>query len=471
MISKIIKFIRAASGTIIFWIIIFFLIRLTGITNPPLETEHNWRQCLTNMIARNFLEASPNILYPQIDWSGNKTGIIGAEFPLFNYIIFLVAKIFSYQHWYGRLINLIISSIGIYFFALLVEKLCDRRVAFAAGIILLSSIWFSYSRKIMPDTFSISLMLIGLYFCYIYLEKGSIITLLLFILFGSLGSLAKIPTISYLSLLAIPLLSRRFSYNKKRGLILAGMIIFSVTALWYFYWIPYLIQKYHNQLFWPKSLVQGFKELIHYWPGTLEKFYFASLHSYVALVCFLASIYLVIRNKHKLLAYLLGIFSIAFLLFMMKSGLTFSHHSYYIIPYTPLMALTGGYAISRLPARFQYILLLAISLEGILNQQHDFFIKKTELYKLELEKIANAVSHEDDLIIINGGANPQELYFAHRKGWMVNNEFLEDNSKLIDLKDKGAKYIFINRKSYQNTLAYPLIFQNDYFYIYKLTDP
>jgi len=112
MISKIIKFIRGASGTIIFWILIFFLIRLTGITNPPLETEHNWRQCFTAMIARNFLEQSPNILYPQIDMSGNQPGFIGSEFPLFNYIIFLAAKIFSYQHWYGRLINMIISSIS-----------------------------------------------------------------------------------------------------------------------------------------------------------------------------------------------------------------------------------------------------------------------------------------------------------------------------------------------------------------------
>ena len=93
-----------------FWIFLFFLVRLFGITDPPLEAMHSWRQALTNMIARNFLEVSPNIFFPRIDTAGDLTGIIGSEFPLLSYLVFLVSEIFGYEHWYGRLINLIISS-------------------------------------------------------------------------------------------------------------------------------------------------------------------------------------------------------------------------------------------------------------------------------------------------------------------------------------------------------------------------
>jgi hypothetical protein len=75
-----------------FWLILFFIIRLTGITNPPLEMGHSWRQALTDMIARNFLETDANILYPRIDMAGNETGIIGAEFPMLNYIISLAFR-------------------------------------------------------------------------------------------------------------------------------------------------------------------------------------------------------------------------------------------------------------------------------------------------------------------------------------------------------------------------------------------
>ncbi len=68
------------------------------------------------MPARNFLEVDANIFYPRIDIAGEKTGITGMEFPLLNYIIFLQAKIFGYAHWYGRLINLIVSSVRLFIF-------------------------------------------------------------------------------------------------------------------------------------------------------------------------------------------------------------------------------------------------------------------------------------------------------------------------------------------------------------------
>lgn len=80
-----------------FWILLFFLIRLIGITNPPLEIGHNWRQSLTNMIARNFLEVDANILYPRIDMAGENTGIIGSEFPFFNYLIKELCQIIIYS--------------------------------------------------------------------------------------------------------------------------------------------------------------------------------------------------------------------------------------------------------------------------------------------------------------------------------------------------------------------------------------
>ncbi|MCH8319269.1 MAG: hypothetical protein IIA88_12395, partial [Bacteroidetes bacterium] len=105
-----------------FWILLFFVIRLYGITNPPLEGAHSWRQVAVNMVARNFLEIDSNILYPRVDMAGEKTGITGMEFPLLNYLIFLISELFGFAHWYGRLLNLIVSSIGVYFFYLLIKK-------------------------------------------------------------------------------------------------------------------------------------------------------------------------------------------------------------------------------------------------------------------------------------------------------------------------------------------------------------
>ena len=133
-----------------FWIVIFFLLRLIGITNPPLEVGHNWRQTTVTMVARNFVEVDNNILYPRIDIAGEKTGITGMEFPLLNYLIYGLSKLFGYQHWYGRLINLLISSFGLWFFFKLVRKYFTEEVAFNATIILAVSIWFTPCPKLVP---------------------------------------------------------------------------------------------------------------------------------------------------------------------------------------------------------------------------------------------------------------------------------------------------------------------------------
>ena len=154
-----------------FWIVIFFLLRLFFVANPPLEIGHNWRQVTGLMVSRNFLEVDANILYPRVDDHAGKTGIIGMEFPFMNYLYFLLAKLFGYTHWYGRLINLIAASFGILFFHKLVVKFFSEKTAFFSSLALLGSIWFSFSLKMMPDIFSISLMLVALFYAATYFEE------------------------------------------------------------------------------------------------------------------------------------------------------------------------------------------------------------------------------------------------------------------------------------------------------------
>src|SRR6187551_3709817 len=85
-----------------FWLILLAIVRLYAITLPPLEFQHAWRQADGLMIARNFYETDSNIFYPRVDTAGEKTGITGSEFPILNYLMYLVSLVFSYQHWYGR---------------------------------------------------------------------------------------------------------------------------------------------------------------------------------------------------------------------------------------------------------------------------------------------------------------------------------------------------------------------------------
>ncbi|MBT8326740.1 MAG: glycosyltransferase family 39 protein [Bacteroidia bacterium] len=452
-----------------FWLIFLFVLRLIGITDAPLEAGHNWRQSLTNMVARNFLEIDANIFYPRIDMGGEKTGIMGSEFPLLNYLTYLVASVFGYAHWYGRLINLIFCTIGIFYFYKLIDKIFNKQTAFNATIILSMSIWFSFSRKIMPDTFSIALVMIGLYYAYTYLKDGKKFHLILYFILTTLGILCKIPALSLFGVLAVTLFIKEIPMNRKLAVYGAGIISFAIVCLWYFYWVPYLLDTYQYQLYHPRGLREGLMELKDHIPQLLEKFYFNAFRSFIATAFFLAGIYFIIKSDRKMVKWGLSIITVVFIVFIIKTGLVFAVHSYYVIPFTPIMALLAGYALTKIPLRYQYLILMFISVENIANNQHDFFIDDDQKYKLELEDRTAAFIPKGDLIVINGGQSPQDMYFTHKKGWTVYNENVIDSQFMDSLKTKGAAYLIIDfHRLDQKFPQYEAVYVDEHYGIYKL---
>ena len=218
-----------------FWIFILAIVRLYGITNPPLEVAHNWRQTTVSMVARNFVETDANIFYPRIDIAGDKTGITGMEFPIFNYLIYLFSLIFGYDHWYGRLINLVVSSFGIFFFHKLILKYFKPEIAFYAAFILLVSFWLTYSRKIMPDTFASSLVIMSMYYGSNYLDKKqSFGNLALYIFFGLTGILSKLPVAYIWIVYLIWFINPGITKSAKLYFMLATLISIAPAYCWYF---------------------------------------------------------------------------------------------------------------------------------------------------------------------------------------------------------------------------------------------
>lgn len=444
-----------------------------GITNPPLEVAHNWRQTTGTMVTRNFYEESANILYPRIDFAGEKTGITGMEFPLLNYIDYWVSELFGYQHWYGRLINLIVSSFGIWFFFRLLKRYFSSETAFNASIILLASIWFAYSRKIMPDTFATSLVIIGFYYaaCYFEEEKRRWLNLFLFACFTLFGVLAKLPAGFLLILYVFFILNRQLSVYLKIVFFIVSGILLAPIAWWYFSWVPYLVEKYEFwHFFMGKSISIGAKELVDNLGDGLKHFYDAAL-KFVGFGLFLAGIFFAIRKRNKLLLGILGLGFAAFLVIALKAGFTFTHHSYYIIPFVPIMALTAGYGVAGFQKRtLQIILLAVVVLEGTLNQLHDFRLKEHELAFAKLESGMDRFSRRSDLIAVNTGDNPTAIYFAHRKGWVASNDELLNETFRKDIRQKGCKYVVILKRYLGGELYLPLtvVTNTEDWTIYKL---
>lgn len=454
-----------------FWILIAFLIRLVGITNPPLEAGHNWRQTTVTMVARNFSESDSNILHPQVDFAGEKTGITGMEFPVYNYLIYTANELFGYQHWYGRLINLIVSSIGIYFFFLLVHRYFNRDIAFWSSLILLFSVWFAFSRKIMPDTFSMSLVIASIYYATTYLRiSGKWIHLGLYALLLLIGVLSKLPS-GYILILFIPILYfERPPTRKVIVFVFTSSLIMLPVFWWYFIWVPYLVETYGFwHFFMGKNMVTGMKELIEHLPLTLSRFYDSAL-KIIGFAVFVLGAFQMFSRKDKRLQTIFFLGFGAFLVIMFKAGFTFSHHSYYVIPFVPIMALIAGSYISRIQYSFVRIFLaLLIAIECIVSNLQDFRIPSRLETTYALEETLTKIGCQNELIFINSGDVPTPMYYAHRKGWIGYNGQIENSQFRDSLNSLGLKQIIILNEGFGTStlLDLPILEKTDAFTIYS----
>jgi hypothetical protein len=457
-----------------FWILLFFVIRMWGITHPPISDSHHWRQVTVNMVARNFVETDANILYPRVDTTGEGTGITGMEFPLLSYLMFLLSQVFGYEHWYGRLVNLLISSVGIWYFYGIIRRFFNPKIAFYSGMILLCSVWFSYSRKAMPDTFSVSFIIAGMYYGLGYIYDRKNWQLLWFTLLVALGTLAKLPAAYLLILLAIPLFDKQVSAKTKGIFCAAGIIAMIAPFWWYFQWVPHLVEAYPSAVpvndFMHKSIAEGFKSLLYHPNETAIKFYADALN-YLGFLLFVVGLVLLALKKKRLPLIVVGLSSLFFLILMGKAGFSFWHHSYYIIPFAPVMAFVAAFAIDNIQKDWlKYTLLVAVAVEVIAARQHDFRLKDT--HRLKLETIADKVSDPNDLIATNGDHNPRDIYFAHRKGWCLGQQEALNQDKLLSLKEMGCKVLLLDKTYIQNTpqLPYPIVYNDDHYIVFQLSE-
>jgi hypothetical protein len=284
----------------------------------------------------------------------------------------------------------------------------------------------------------------------------------------ALGTLSKLPAILWVTPVIIHLIRNNIRNSTQIQILAATVLALTPALLWYFYWVPELVETYRYQLYFPKTITEGMSELRGHVPGLLKNFYFHAFCSYTAFACALAGSWVLIRKgtANQLLAAFAMI--IVFALFIIKTGSVFPLHNYYIIPFVPVMALSAGLLLSSLPQRAALVITLAIIAESLLNQQHDFFIKENQKYKMKLEQLAADNIPANEKIVINGGQSPQLMYLAHRKGWTLNNEQILAPGALDSIASLGGKYLIIDKTgdipAPQSCIQ---IFEDEHFRIFK----
>jgi 4-amino-4-deoxy-L-arabinose transferase-like glycosyltransferase len=283
-----------------------------------------------------------------------------------------------------------------------------------------------------------------------------------------LAVLAKLPAIFAMSVLALPILSKNISLLPKISIVIISITIFSIAYWWYFVWDSYLFITYGYQLYFPFNFKEGLKSILPFWDKTLEQFYFSAFQSFIALGMFLYGLYYCLKNKLRLHLLILGVSLPVFIAFIIKTGNVFALHSYYIIPFVPVMAIIAGIGLSKIPLKIYPWLLTFITIEAIANQQNDFFIKEKEKYKLTLEQDINKSIPKNEKIAMGGNTGPQFLYFAHRKGWGLSVKQTLDTAYMNYLINHDYKYLVLIKKEFTELPKYRQIAANKDLLIYEL---
>lgn len=461
---------RNNAPAILLLIALFFLSGLENIMLPPLDA-HGWRQSLTLSIAHNFLE-HPNILYPRMDIGGETEGIISCEFPLYNYLLAGIFKVFGPHDWYGRLLNWTIACAGLWFFYELVRKSLNPRAAFFATLTLMCSILFEYARKSMPDTFAISLTVAGIWSALEYLEKGRSKFLVASFLLVTFGGLSKIPAIIALSFLWMPLSDKSYPTLLKKRLTLTLATGISLVLAWYFVWMPYLLETYKNQLIFPVSFREGWKIIMEQregeaWDTTVKGVFYYKLPFLFALMGLGA---LLAGNDSRFKWFALTYLA-AFFAFALKTGIVFPTHEYYSIPLALLWAFAMGYFLDQLrwsPLWSGTLALVLLLPSYLYYKQRSFTPDHARRYLQRLNPLMERFTRPEDKIMVNDGSfNPTMMYWAKRKGWTVNQDVPGQTTWMPGYKKQGLKYIVLDRHLQDDTLPYALVYEDEHFRLYQ----
>jgi len=226
---------------LIFIFIITFIPRLYRLDNPVADW-HSWRQADTAAVARNFAKDRFNLLYPQSDnfSPSNNSGLENPdrlfinEFPFYNAIVALLYQSFGINESIARLVSIFFASLGAVFLYLLTLNLFGRKIALSTGLFYAFNPYnIYYGRVIMPDPTFISLSIISLYLCLVWLKSQKWSHAFWLTLTFSLAILVK----PYALFLALPMAywvflnqGKKIFANKQTYLVIFGSL--APFALW-----------------------------------------------------------------------------------------------------------------------------------------------------------------------------------------------------------------------------------------------
>jgi hypothetical protein len=490
-----------------------FLFGYNKIYNSRPFSIHQWRQTDCASIAKNYFEENNDFLHPSIHWQGAENGRAVSEFPLINYTVAQLWKIFGEKEVVYRILVLLIyfSSMHFLFYAIFLIGRSALYSYFSILIVLSSPVLAYYSFSFLADIPALSFSIIALSLFIIFIHHKNNTTFYLSVLFATLATLLKASSATVLlitgiiSLIDILNLNRKFNFSfhlfKNKifpilAFLLSGIIIIS----WYRYAFIYNGQN-SNGVFLMETLpiwkMNG--KVIE----TARLLYNLQLKMFLnkgILFCFgAASLWLILNRKKVDSVYFFSflISGFCFIAFIILFYQVFNVHDYYLItsmifPIIILLTFANYLRNSKIEINrnkialfLSFILLINIThtsaIVRLRNSSNDNFCQYYPFISNEdknfsdwfhynyeatlkpLETITPylrslGIKRNDFVVSIPDPSFNISLYLMDQKGFTETEQSLsKQENKLIEYKSKNAKYIIISDINIINLPAFSKI--------------
>ncbi|HYX05817.1 MAG TPA: glycosyltransferase family 39 protein [Bacteroidales bacterium] len=451
---------------------------------------HVWRQTQTQSTINNFYEEDFNILNPARNERGAGDGIFRMEFPLMQWLMALLYKIFGSHLLITRLFMFVTGLFTVTGLYILIRAVLGRDLPAAIGAwaFTFSPAFYYYTINPIPDVFALCFSVWGLALFFAQMKHPSNLRLFLSGLFLSIGTLVKLPFILYYSVPAVYFILQITEKGLSRKLVLKAITVFiflGLPAAWYIYVIPQ----------WNNGIVGGmldnhasFTTIMDYLQHNLISTLPELLLNYGALPFFIAGFYFIARTKafRSPVFIMLAISGIAVLAyFFFEINMIAKIHDYYLFPFYPLLFLIVAYGAYRLimtgKPTWRYlslVLLILLPVTAYLRMKNRWnpdspgFNRDLLVYKDDLR---NAVP--DNALVVTGNDISHYIffYYIHKKGWGFDDDDLRPD-RLSSMINEGARYLYSDsRKVDRDPAIIPyldtLVLHKGTIMIFRLKEP
>lgn len=414
---------------------------------------HTWRQTQTQTVILNFANEDFNILNPRLNDLTYNNGLYRMEFPIMQWLIAGLYKIFGNHIIITRLFVFcvtIFSVYGIYKIATIItsNKLFGYILAW---LFLFSPIIYYYSVNPIPDNMALCFSIWCIYFWVKHLKSETKISFILSCVFLAFSIALKLPFIIFGGMYLSKFLSnkRDFIFNLKYVFI--PFLICLPSIIWY----VLVISSWNGN-----GVVTGVFDnkinLFEFWD--IFQFNLFStvpelLVNYATLPFFIIGFMIllkIINFKNQIHTSFLLVSFFASFYFFYEINMITKVHDYYLLPFLPLIfsiVLVGIiYAVRSENVLIKYLLLLTIIICPITaylrcNTRWNIYDPgTTKEYVIYKKKLQSVLPKNAKVIVDNDESNCINLYYLNRKGWGIQKNTLTEDI-LIERIKIGATHI------------------------------